>query len=117
MCFAIRQPSANECSGAGSIAGVEHIDVERNCKTSAAGRSDLDRIVHDVFHAALVDLSHREEAHAEFLDQISFTWIDVACADVRTQSWIEFWCKAGDVREFGCAEAEERGERHAVNVA
>src|SRR5690348_11370138 len=95
--FAIRQSATNESSGARCVARIEYVDVKRDAVTGSALRSDRDRLVHAGAHAALVDLAHREETHAELFDQFSFTGIDVARANMRTQFRIELGRETGDV--------------------
>ena len=100
---------------AGCDVGVEEVDVEAHmqmCLSVHAGQGAR----HHFAHAECVQGLHIEDRQAELLDQINFTGIHAAHADLSHGIGRQGRHLAAQLRECRRPDAAQAGQRHAVQV-
>ena len=65
MRFTISQSTANKRARAGSVTGIKRINIEGYSVATACPRRNTNRLVHTCIHAALINLTHRDEADSQ----------------------------------------------------
>src|SRR5438067_11760901 len=80
MRFAVRQTARPGGANAWRFQRIYRVDVEGNVDAARALK-EPDRFIHAWFDAALVDLTHREHAHAELPDDLALAWIKCSRAE------------------------------------
>src|SRR5205085_11993502 len=116
MSLSIREAAANDRAGAGRVAGVERVHVERDVVARLRLRRNRDGLVHARAHPPLVNLTHREEPYAKSLYKLALARVNVSRADVRTEARVELGREALYVGQLRRAVSQKNRERHAVNV-
>ena len=115
--FAIGGAAAHRRADAGRVGGINEIHVEADGDACRVVACKAQGFGHHFAHAALVDVAHRKNVHAGFLDQAAFFRIEIADADQRDIARLDHRSYAAQVGQFGRSIAHDRSERHAMNVA
>src|SRR2546429_7320378 len=68
-------------------------------------------------HPAFINLAHSKEAEAKLTNQLALALIQITRSDVRAEARIKFGSKACDVCKLRQTVAEQRSQRHSVNIA
>ena len=76
-----------------------------------------ERLLGDGGDAGAIDVLHREDVHAGVADDLLFAFVEIADADEHGVLGQHFRREAADPRQLGRLGAEQRRERHAVDVA
>ena len=78
---------------------------------------ERNRLLGDGRDAVAIDVLHREDVHARLTDDLLFAFVEIADADEDGVLGQHLRREAADPRQLGGLGAEQRRERHAVDVA
>ena len=101
---------------AGRVARIDRIEIERDAETAARAAHERHRFAQRLAHAALGDLVHEENAHAEALEELGFAALEAPHAEKAHAFRIELRA-VGDCGELRIAVAQQARDRHAVQHA
>ena len=117
MCFAVSHAAAHRCAHSRSVGRVHEIHVQAYGRAVGIVGHETQRLTHHVAHAALIDIAHGKNVDAGLLDQAALFRIQIAHANKRDVTRLGLRLVTEQFDQLRRAVADDRRERHAVNVA
>jgi hypothetical protein len=97
--------------------GIADVHVERDVDAGCALAGQLHSLLRDGRDALAVDVLHREHVDARIPDSDLLAFVQIANADEHRVGGMDLWGSPADSGQLRRLAAEQRGERHAVDVA
>src|SRR5579864_6225430 len=114
--FAVAGAAAHRGAHAGSVFRIDPVHVERDVVAGGAASGHAQGFFDDRAHAALVDIAHGIDLDPGLFDVLLLAGIDIAYAHQDTVFRLHFGREVVDVGEFRRAQAQDRRQRHAVDI-
>ena len=96
---------------------VAHVEIERDVHARRPAAGNRQRLFHHRRDAAAVDVLHREDANARGAHDLLLPLVEIADADQHGVLGLHLRREPADSRQLRRLLAEQRRERHAVDVA